>query len=117
MNKALKMLPSFIGLGRHGELWRALLNAGNLIQALAHRPSHVSELVADEFNYIGFCDASAAGTGGVWFSGNKAIQPPVWQVDFPKDITRQVVSDANWDGCLTNLDLEMAGVLLHFLPL
>jgi hypothetical protein len=38
-------------------------------------------------------------------------------LEFPADITAQVVSDKNPDGVLTNSDLEMAGVILQFLAL
>jgi hypothetical protein len=117
MNDALRGLPQFIGLSRHGEVREALLDAGVLIQELAQRPTHVSELVAGNFDYVGFCDASAFGAGGVWFSGDKPLRPAVWRVEFPPDITSQVVSDSNPTGALTNSDLELAGVLLHYLAL
>jgi hypothetical protein len=117
MNEALRGLPPFIGLSRHGDLRQALLDTGTMIQELARRPTHVSELVAQDFDYVGFCDASAFGAGGVWFSAIKAIPPTVWRVEFPPDITAQVVSDKNPTGALTNSDLEMAGVSLQFLAL
>jgi hypothetical protein len=117
MNEAMRGLPQFVGLGRHTDLRQAMLDSGALIVLLARRPTHVSELVAQDFDYVGFCDASAFGAGGVWFSGNTAIKPSVWRVEFPADITNQVVSDKNPKGVLTNSDLEMAGVLLHYLAL
>ena len=79
----------------------ALLDAGALIKELAHRPTHVSKLVARNFDYVGFCDASAFGAGGVWFSGLTALPPTVWRVEFPADITKQVVPDKNPEGKLT----------------
>jgi hypothetical protein len=114
MNEALRGLPDFVGMGCHSDGRHALLDTGVLIAQLARRPTHVSELVCHEFNYVGFCDASAFGAGGVWFSGNKYIPPTVWRVEFPPDITAEVT---NPDGKLTNSDLEMAGVLLHYLAL
>jgi hypothetical protein len=114
LNQALRGTPSFIGLSRHGEVRQALLDAGALIQELSRRPTHVSELLERDPDYIGFCDASAFGAGGVWFSGRTSLQPSVWRVEFPVDITRQVVSDSNPTGALTNSDLELAGVLLHY---
>jgi hypothetical protein len=53
----------------------------------------------------------------VWFSGRKSLHPSVWQVEFPTDITCQVVSDTNPSGTLTKSDLELAGVVLHCLAL
>jgi hypothetical protein len=87
INEALRGLPPFVGLSRHGEVHQALLDTGAMIQELAQRPTHVSELVAHNFDFVGFCDASVFGAGGVWFSGNKAIPPFVWRVEFPTDIT------------------------------
>jgi hypothetical protein len=117
LNEALQGTPAFVGLSRHGEIRKALLDAGVLIQELSRRPTHVSELVDGDPDYIGFCDASAFGAGGVWFSGSKSLRPSVWRVEFPSDITRQVVSDSNPNGALTNSDLELAGVLLHYAAL
>jgi hypothetical protein len=45
------------------------------------------------------------------------VPPSVWRVEFPPDITSQVLSEKNPDGQLTNSDLEMAGVLLQYLVL
>jgi hypothetical protein len=41
----------------------------------------------------------------------------VWQVQFSASITSQVVSNANPRGTLTNSDLGMAAVLLHYIVL
>jgi hypothetical protein len=92
LNEAIRGTPSFIGLSRHSKVRKALLDAGTLIQELSQRPTHVSELVEQDPHFIGFCDASAFGAGSVWFSGNKSLQPSVWRVEFPEDITRQVIS-------------------------
>jgi hypothetical protein len=70
LNESLWGLPDFVGLGQQGEPRKALLDMGILIQDLAHQPAHVSELVAQDFAYIGFCDASTFGAGGMWFSGH-----------------------------------------------
>jgi hypothetical protein len=113
VNNALKGLPSFVGLSRHGEVRHALLDIAAVMQDLASRPTHVSELVEQTLDYTGYCDASAFGAGGVWFGGNKELQPVIWRVQWPKDVTDAVVSDSNPDGRLTNSDLEMAGVLLQ----
>ncbi len=51
-------------------------------------------------------------------SGLVATNPPyVWQLEYPANITAQVGLQANPEGSLTKLDLEMAGVLLQFLAL
>jgi hypothetical protein len=113
INKALRGLPSFVGLSRHGEVRHALIDIAAVIRDLASRPTHVSELVQGPLAHIGYCDASAFGAGGVWFGGVTKMEPFVWRVEWPPDITNSVVSDKNPSGTITNSDLEMAGVLLH----
>jgi hypothetical protein len=41
----------------------------------------------------------------------------IWRVEWPEDIGNNVVSFDNPSGTITNSDLEMAGMLLHFLVL
>jgi hypothetical protein len=81
---------------------------------LASQPTHVSKLFqADDPAYIGYCDASGFGAGGVWFGGTKNLDPIVWHVQWPADVTAALVSDTNPQGTITNSDLEVAGVLLQ----
>jgi hypothetical protein len=113
LNNALKGTPAFIGLGRHSEVRHAILDFATVIRDLASRPTQVTELVQQDLDYVGYCDASAFGAGGVWFGAQKPLSPIVWRVQWPKDVTEAVVSTRNPDGHLTNSDLEMAGVLLQ----
>jgi hypothetical protein len=113
LNNALKGAPTFIGLPRNGAVRNALLDFAAVIRDLASRPTHVNELVQQTLDYTGYCDASAFGAGGVWFGAKQHLDPIVWRVQWPKDITGAVVSTTNSDGTLTNSDLEMAGVLLQ----
>ncbi len=117
INKALKGDPATIGLGRDSEVRAALLDLATMVKALGDRPTHVKELVPADDHYVGYCDACAAGAGGVWFSGDLHLDPVVWRVAFPPEISNQVVSDSNPTGNLTNSDLEMAAVLLHYMVL
>jgi hypothetical protein len=73
----------------------------------------VSELIIGELNFIGYCDASAFGADSVCFGGQCMLAPIVWRIQWPQDITKAVVSDANPQGSFTNSDLKMAGVLLQ----
>jgi hypothetical protein len=68
-------------------------------------------------SYISYCDASKLGAGGVWLSGALHLSPIVWHVEWSPDIHANVVSFKNPSGAITNSDLEMAGMLLHFLVL
>jgi hypothetical protein len=110
---ALKGTPDSIGLGRQGEVRHALLDVAAVIRDLSRRPTHITELTQQPLHYIGYCDASAFGAGGVWFGAKNPLSPIVWRVQWPRDITRKVVSFDNPSGTITNSDLEMAGVLLQ----
>ena len=89
--------------------------ATTIIRVLGKCPTHCQELVAMEPGYGGFCDASTLGARGVWFAGSKPLNPVVWRVEWPEDIQQNVVSFQNPHGTITNLDLEMAGMVLHYL--
>jgi hypothetical protein len=117
LNNAMKGDPVAVSLGKNSEVRATLLDFVSLINDLAKRPTHISEIVPSDPHYIGHCDASGSGAGGVWFSGTRCMIPTVWRVQFPPDITAAVVSDSDPTGSLTNSDLEMAGVLLHHLVL
>jgi hypothetical protein len=73
--------------------------------------------VVDNPGYLGYCDASKLGAGGVWLLGTRKLSPIVWRVEWSKDIRRSVVSFENPNGTITNSDLEMAGMRLHYLVL
>jgi hypothetical protein len=117
INRALQGEPSTIGLGKDSEVRAALLDLAVLVQDLCKRPTHVKELIPGDDHYTGYCDACATGAGGVWMSGEAGIRPIVWRVHFDHAISSQVVSDKNPRGRLTNSDLEMAAVLMHYMIL
>jgi hypothetical protein len=117
INAALQGDPKVIGIGQHSELRAALLDMAHLVSTLATRPTHVKELVPGDDHFTGYCDACAAGAGGVWLSGDLSIAPTVWRIQFSAEISSQVVSDDNPRGRLTNSDLEMAALLLHYMVL
>jgi len=47
----------------------------------------------------------------------KNLPPTVWRIRFSKAIQDQLVSSTNPTGRITNSDLEMAGLLMHWLVL
>jgi hypothetical protein len=75
--------------------------------------------MVQDFDFVGFCNASEFGNTGVWFSCNQSIPPSVWRLEFPANITDHSPGGVgkNPDVVLTNSDLEMTGVVLHFLAL
>jgi hypothetical protein len=75
-------------------------------------------LIVNDPGYIGYCDASKLGAGGVWLTGTQTLAPVVrWRVEWPNNVRSQVVSFENPGGTILNSDLEMAGMLLQFLVL
>ena len=88
-----------------------------LIHQAAARPTHVKELIPHKPSFHGFVDASGWGVGGVWFSGTKNMAPTVWFLRWPSDITDNLVTDTNPAGSISISDLELAGIVLHFLAL
>eukprot|EP00978_Attheya_sp_CCMP212_P009589 scaffold22746_cov52-Attheya_sp.AAC.5 len=117
LNHATRGEPTFVSIGTKSELRAALLDFTPLIKSLHSWPTHVDELIQQSDDYIGYCDASAFGAGGVWFGGERQLDPSVWRIVWTVDIRTSVVSESNPKGRLTNSDLEMAGVLLHMLVL
>jgi hypothetical protein len=91
------------------------------------RPTHFSELVyaRTPLSPLGACDASGKGMGGIWLPpatqprSHLATQPPpphpptLWRALFSSAIQRQLISDHNRHGSVTNSDLELAGALAH----
>jgi hypothetical protein len=83
--------------------------------ATDYHPCHTSNSCprASAPDYIGYCDASAFGAGGVWFSGQCPLPETVWRLQWPANITAAVISESNPTGTLANSDLEMAAVVFH----
>jgi hypothetical protein len=88
-----------------------------MVTLLSSRLTFVKELIPNADHYYRYCDACATGAGGVWFSGERNLQPIVWRVEFEQAIATQVVSNDNPHGRLTNSDLEMAALLLQYMVL
>jgi hypothetical protein len=64
-----------IRIKSNNRLHNALQDSSTLIMVLGKGPSHCRELVVDDLGYIGFCDASKLGAGGVWLSGTRTLSP------------------------------------------
>ena len=88
---------------------------------LASRPTRIAELVPLTPVAEGHHDASGKGAGGVWFPGEGLVprtgvdptKPVVWRLEWPLDVSADIVSSDNPNGTITNSDLELAGGLLH----
>jgi hypothetical protein len=87
------------------------------MKLVANHPTKCIRLIPGWPDYMGFCDACKYGTGGIWLSGKLGIDPTIWRIEWPPEITQRLVSRSNPKGDLTINDLEMAGLLLHYLVL
>jgi len=84
-----------------------------LAQDLTGRPTRIQELVPQPPTYIGSCDASGQGMGGVWFPPNRHATALLWRAPFPLAVQRDLVSASNLTGKITNSDLELLGAIAH----
>jgi hypothetical protein len=90
----------------------ALQDFRTLFKVMAKRPTHCRELIPGFPSYIGNCDASHHGVGGTWLTSADPLSPCVWRLPWPDDITAAAQAHK-----LSINDLEMAGILLHWLML
>ena len=86
-----------------------------LADSLACRPTAITDLVPCPPHYIGACDASRDGMGGVWLPTSlaHASTPFVWRCKFPPAVQEALVSFDNPDGSINNSELELAASILH----
>ncbi len=96
---------------------QALQDWSHLLHVAHRQPTPCSNLIPAQPDYIGYCDASKLGAGGVWFGANWNLPPIVWHIQFPHAIQMQLISQKNPSGSITNSDLKMAGLLMHWLVL
>ena len=88
-----------------------------ILRASTEKPMHCKDLVADWPDYIGIVDASSHGAAGVILGELSALPPTVFCLQWPTDISADLVSFSNPKGRINNSDLEMAGLLLLWLCL
>jgi hypothetical protein len=100
---------------RNAPLFLAIKDMCTILRKSTTRLTRCKELVAGWTDYVGICNASSFGAGGVILGELSTCRPTVFQLQWPPDITESVISDKNKGGTLTNLDLEMAGLLLLWL--
>jgi hypothetical protein len=88
-----------------------------ILRASTEKPTPCKDLVADWPDYIGIVDASSHGVGGVILGELSALPPTVFRLQWPTDISADLVSFSNPKGRISNSNLEMAGLLLLWLCL
>ena len=68
-------------------------------------------------NYLGHCDVSARGSGGVWYGAHSLLPPIVWRAEWPRSIRSEFNTDQILKGTIYISDLEMETSLLYWLVL
>jgi hypothetical protein len=102
---------------KDGKLIEAIKDIRMILQASTTAPTHCKDLVAGWPDYIGICDASSHGVGGVIIGELSELPPTVFRLQWPQEIKRGLKTFDNPTGNITNLDLEMDGLLLLWLCL
>jgi hypothetical protein len=90
-------------------------------QNIATRPTQIAEVVPLPPMAEGHHDVSGMGAGEIWFpgpllricNGCNSSTPVVWPHRWPQHVISQLVTDSNPCSSITNVDLELAGGLLH----
>ena len=79
----------------------------------ASRPTHLAEIVRWEPTHIGLCDTSVLGVGGVWLEPTRTGRNLVSQNPWPIDMIKILVYLTNFQGTITNCDLELDALVLQ----
>jgi hypothetical protein len=116
-NWFLKCRPPVIFLHRNGPLLEAITDIRTILRERISQPTLCRDLMAGWPDYIGIVDASSYGVGGVVLGELSGIPPTVFRLQWPQDITDNLVSIHNPRGQLSILDLGMAGILMLWLCL
>jgi hypothetical protein len=82
---------------------------------ITRSPTRCKELIWYSPDYIGICNASGHGIGGIVVGEQSSCKPTVFCLQLPPDISKDIKSTTNPAGRITNSDLEMAGLLLLWL--
>ena len=109
-NKIIQKRPTTVYLQRNQVLLAAITGCRTLLRESSESPTRCRELVGGWPDYIGVCDASSHGAGGVIFGENEECVPTVFRWEWSQDIKERYKSEE-----ITNSDLEMAGLFLLWL--
>jgi hypothetical protein len=109
-NKMLQMKPPVVYLHRNAVLLAAIAGCRTLLRESSDSPTRCRELVSGWPDYIGVCDASSHGVGGVVFGETESCLPTVFRWEWSPE-----VKEAYHSKRVSNSDLEMAGLLFLWL--
>jgi hypothetical protein len=107
-SKMLQKKPPVVYLHRNPVLLAALSGCRTLLRESSDSPTRCRELVGGWPDYIGVCNASSHGVGGVVFGEKVKCIPTVFRWEWPADIISSYKQKV-----ITKSDLKMAGLLLY----
>jgi hypothetical protein len=111
----LAVKPDAVYLHRNTPLRTAVRDCRTFLRETISDPMPCSALVTGWPDFIGITDASGHGLGGVILGENSSVQPTVFRLQWPPDITASIISSTNPTGTITNSDLELAGLFMLWL--
>jgi hypothetical protein len=114
-NRMLKVEPLYVYLHRNEQLLRSIKGCRILLRESFKEPTRCRELTSGWPDFVGIVDASSHGVGGVVFGENSKCVPTLFRWQWPIEITQDINTEANPKGRITNLDLEMAGMVMAWL--
>ena len=114
-NRLLQKRPPVVYFHRNESLHAAISNCRTILRESTSRLTRCWELVAGWPNFIGVVDTSSHGVGGVIIGELSECPPTVFRLQWPPDITANVISKTNPRGTITNSDLELVGLVLLWL--
>ena len=109
-NRILQKKPPVVYLHRNPVLLAALAGCRTLLRESSDSPTRCRELVGGWPDYIGVCDASSHGVGGVVVGENAACTPTVFRWEWLQEVKTRYHKNL-----ITNSNLEMAGLLFLWL--
>jgi len=115
--KVLSRQPRVVFLQRNQPLQQALQETRTFLRDSITTPNHCRNLVTGWPDYVGVCDASKFGVGGIVVGELKEVPPTVFRVEWPMEVQQELVSEKNPRGSITNSDLECAGLVMVWLLL
>lgn len=114
-NWVLRGRPPLVYLHQNRVLLEAITDIHFILRTFTSRPTRCRNLVTAWPDFVGVVDASSFGVGGIIIGEHAKCPPTVFRLQWPAEITSDVVSFTNPMGRLTSSDLEMAGLLLLWL--
>jgi len=114
-NAILRAKPKIVFLQNNPNLREAICCIRTLLRESTEEPTNCRELIQGPPDYVGICDASSHGVGGVIIGELQPCIPTIFRMEWPNSIRSNLVSAQNPTGTITNSDLEMAGIVLLWL--